>query len=159
METSVEPGRRELRPTSLHSQERIHANRKAADMETPQQPSPPEGTGDGSGLSPNVAGALSYLFLALTGVVFLLIDRRPFVRFHALQSIAVAIVLVAAWVVLGIAGFVLGLVPILGTLIALLLTVVLSLVGLVLWLYLMYEAAQGREWEVPWIGEQVRNWM
>lgn len=42
-----------------------------------------------SGLSENVAGMLCYLFGWLTGIIFLLIDRRPFVRFHAAQSLVI----------------------------------------------------------------------
>lgn len=42
-----------------------------------------------SGLSENVAGALCYLFGWLTGLIFLLVDKRPFVRFHAAQSLVI----------------------------------------------------------------------
>src|SRR5205814_618154 len=40
-----------------------------------------------SGLSENVAAMLSYVLGWLTGIIFYLIDRRPYVRFHAAQSI------------------------------------------------------------------------
>lgn len=40
-------------------------------------------------LPENVAGVLCYLFGWITGLIFLLVDRRPFVRFHAAQSVAV----------------------------------------------------------------------
>src|ERR1700756_2858422 len=46
----------------------------------------PAGT---TGLQENVAGLLCYLLGWLTGIIFLLIDKRPFVRFHAAQSIVV----------------------------------------------------------------------
>jgi uncharacterized membrane protein len=42
-----------------------------------------------SGLTENVAGLLCYLLGWLTGIIFLVIDKRPFVRFHAAQSIVV----------------------------------------------------------------------
>src|SRR6202041_3725850 len=42
-----------------------------------------------SGLSENVAGLLCYLLGWVTGLIFFLIDKRPFVRFHAAQSIVV----------------------------------------------------------------------
>ncbi|MGD0369191.1 MAG: zinc-ribbon domain-containing protein, partial [Acidobacteriaceae bacterium] len=42
-----------------------------------------------SGLSENVAAMLSYVLGWLTGIIFLVIDKRPFVRFHAAQSIVV----------------------------------------------------------------------
>src|SRR5215831_605147 len=40
-----------------------------------------------SGLSENAAATLSYVLGWLTGIIFYLIDRRPYVRFHAAQSI------------------------------------------------------------------------
>ncbi|MGB6524209.1 MAG: DUF4870 domain-containing protein [Candidatus Acidiferrales bacterium] len=40
-----------------------------------------------TGLSENVAGLLCYVLGWITGLIFLLIDKRPFVRFHAAQSL------------------------------------------------------------------------
>ena len=42
-----------------------------------------------SALSENLAALLSYVFGWITGLIFLLIDKRPYVRFHAAQSIVV----------------------------------------------------------------------
>jgi uncharacterized membrane protein len=42
-----------------------------------------------AGLQENVAGLLCYLLGWITGLIFLLIDKRPFVQFHAKQSIVV----------------------------------------------------------------------
>src|ERR1700689_1300802 len=42
-----------------------------------------------TGMSENVAGLLCYLLGWVTGLIFYLIDKRPFVRFHAAQSIVV----------------------------------------------------------------------
>jgi uncharacterized membrane protein len=42
-----------------------------------------------SGLPENIAALLSYVLGWITGLVFLLIDKRPYVRFHAAQSIVV----------------------------------------------------------------------
>ena len=41
------------------------------------------------GLAENIAGLLCYALGWITGIIFLLIDKRPFVRFHAAQSIVV----------------------------------------------------------------------
>lgn len=38
-------------------------------------------------LAENVAGLLCYVLGWITGLIFLLIDKRPFVRFHAAQSL------------------------------------------------------------------------
>lgn len=41
----------------------------------------------GSSLTENTAAALSYVLGWITGIIFFLIDKRPYVRFHAAQSI------------------------------------------------------------------------
>ena len=112
----------------------------------------------GSGLPENVAGALSYLLGPLTGIVFFIIDRqRPFVRFHAVQSIGVTI----AWVVIAVAlmvlSAILGVIPILGFLVGVLLSLGVSIVGFGLWIWLMYQAYSGKTWEVPVLGTHVRR--
>lgn len=48
------------------------------------QPPPPVAR---PGMSENTAAALSYALGWLTGIIFFLIDKRPYVRFHAAQSI------------------------------------------------------------------------
>ena len=40
-----------------------------------------------SGLSENAAALLSYVLGWITGIIFFVIDQRPYVRFHAMQSI------------------------------------------------------------------------
>ena len=111
----------------------------------------------GENLGKNVAGALSYLVGALTGVLFLVIDRRPFVRFHAMQSIVVTIAIIALSIAFGIFSLILGAVPIVGWLVGLLLSLGFSVAGFVLWIYLMYRAWQGDEWEVPVVGTYARR--
>src|SRR6185437_16260544 len=56
-------------------------------------------------LSENVAGLLCYILGWITGLIFLLIDKRPFVRFHAAQSLVtfgplhiISIILVMAFI-------------------------------------------------------------
>jgi uncharacterized membrane protein len=68
-----------------------------------------------SGLSENVAGLLCYLLGWITGLIFFLTDKRPFVRFHAAQSIVVfggltviRIVLAMLFVSSHLAGFSMG---------------------------------------------------
>lgn len=118
----------------------------------------PSSPGGGSGLPENVAGALSYLLGPITGVAFFVIDReRPFVRFHAVQSIAVTIGWVALVVVLMVLSAILGMIPILGWLVGVLLNLGLALAGFGLWLWLMFQAYQGREWTLPVLGEHARR--
>ena len=49
--------------------------------------SQPAAVPQGGGLSQNAAACLSYVLGWLTGIIFFLIDKRPYVRFHAAQSI------------------------------------------------------------------------
>jgi uncharacterized membrane protein len=100
-----------------------------------------------SGLQENVAACLSYVLGWLTGIIFLLIDKRPFVRFHAAQSIVVfgalhIIRLVLAFGFLGGRG--LGFFSIWS-----LLSTLVSLVTLVVWIVLMVTAYQGKRLEIP----------
>lgn len=111
-----------------------------------------------TGLAPNVAGALSYVFGIITGVLFLILEKRDsFVRFHAAQSIVVSVAVIAAWVGLTILSAILGVVPVIGWLVGLGLSLVFGLLSLGLWLYMMFQAFQGKEWEVPYLGEQARR--
>ena len=52
-------------------------------------PRPPPAAAPTAGMDENVAGLLSYFFGWITGIIFFLIDKRPFVKFHAAQSIVV----------------------------------------------------------------------
>ena len=110
-----------------------------------------------SGLPENIAAALSYLLGWITGLAFLLIDKRPNVRFHAAQSIVVFLGLQILQAVLG---------PIFGmgwwfgeggywgafTLGTLLLNLI-SILTLVLWIVLMLKAFQGVRFKVPLAGD------
>jgi len=49
----------------------------------------PPAAGSQSGLTENVAGLLCYALGWITGLIFFLIDKRPYVRFHAAQSMVV----------------------------------------------------------------------
>ncbi|HET8625274.1 MAG TPA: DUF4870 domain-containing protein [Gemmatimonadales bacterium] len=111
----------------------------------------------GTGLAPNVAGALAYLLGPITGIVFLLIEKNSaFVRFHAVQSIVFGVIWIIFWIVLSVISSV---VPVLGWIVGFLISIVAGLGGLVLWLLLMYKAYQGQEWELPVAGPIARKQM
>jgi len=99
-----------------------------------------------TGLQENVAGLLCYLLGWLTGIIFLLIDKRPFVRFHAAQSIVVFGALTIIRIILGFAFLGGGLIgfSLWGLLIS-----AIWLIWLVLWIVLMIMAYQGKMFEVP----------
>lgn len=99
----------------------------------------------GTGLPKNTAAALSYVLGPVTGVVFFVLEKDPFVRFHAMQSIVVFVVLFVLQWVFGITIVLLPLVPL------------ISILSFVLWLLLIYKAWQGDEWEVPLLGSYARK--
>ena len=99
----------------------------------------------GTGLKKNTAGALAYVLGPITGIIFLVIEKDPFVRFHAMQSTVVFVALFVLQWALGI------------TVILLFLSAIIGLVSFVLWLVLIYKAWQGEEWEVPVLGKVARN--
>ncbi len=108
------------------------------------------GPGAHSGLSENVAGLLCYVLGWVTGVVFFLIDKRPYVRFHAAQSIVVFGGLHILRVVLGMAfgiGFGFGAWGAFSF--GLLVFELIGLLSLVLWILLMIKAYQGERFRVP----------
>ena len=95
----------------------------------------------GTGLKKNTTAALSYVLGPVTGVIFLVLEKDPFVRFHAMQSIVVFGGLFVLQWVLGLTIILLPLVPLAGVL------------GFILWLVLIYKAWQGEKWEVPFVGK------
>jgi uncharacterized membrane protein len=108
------------------------------------QPQPPgyQPQPAGSGLSENVASGLSYVFGWLTGLIFYLIDKRPEVRFHAMQSIVFAVVaMLVGWVRLFTSGFIAGLLWL------------VSVVFFFTWIFLMIQAFQGKHFKLPVIGD------
>jgi uncharacterized membrane protein len=101
----------------------------------------------GTGLPKNTAAALSYVLGPVTGVVFYVLEKDPFVRFHAMQSIVVFVVLFALQWIVGITIVLLPVVPL------------ISILGFVLWLLLIYKAWMGEEWEVPMLGAYARKFV
>ncbi len=100
------------------------------------------------GLQENVAGLLCYVLGWLTGIIFLLIDKRPFVKFHAAQSIVVfggltviriALLFIHGFIGGGVIGW--GFLGLIGLLV--------GLVTLVLWILLMVKAYQHELFRVP----------
>lgn len=93
---------------------------------------------EGTGLPRNTAAALSYVLGWLTGIVFLLIEKDPFVRFHAMQSLITFGVLTL-----------LVMTPVIGWV----LSPLIMIVGFILWLVLIFKAYQGEEFMLPVVGE------
>jgi uncharacterized membrane protein len=114
------------------------------------QSSPPAAVPGQSQMSENVAGLLCYVVGWVTGVIFYFIDKRPYVRFHATQSIVTfgglhLLSIVIGWffgfsLFTGAFGvFSLGY-AVYG---------IVQLVALVLWIVLMIKAYQHDRFRVP----------
>ena len=109
-----------------------------------------------TGLTSNVAAALSYLLGFITGIIFLVIEphnKDPFVRFNAFQSIFLSIAYLVFSMVWGVL-FGMLLVVSLGFMFSLV-ALALRLVELgffLLWLFLMYKAYKNERVLLPIIG-------
>lgn len=103
------------------------------------------------GMAENVAGLLCYVLGWITGIIFFLIDKRPFVKFHAAQSIVVFgglhVINIVIGIIFGTGMMMMGGFGAFGLGAAL--YGLISLLGLVLWILLMVKAYQGEKFEVP----------
>lgn len=100
-----------------------------------------------AGIDENVAGLLCYVLGWVTGIIFLLIDKRPFVKFHAAQSIVVFGGLTVLRIGLAFMGGMTG--GIIGWGAYGMLSLILGLLTLVLWVLLMVKAYQHELFKVP----------
>ena len=100
------------------------------------------------GLSDNAAGALAYVTL-IPAIIFLVLaeyNRRPFIRFHAFQSIFLGIACIVLTMVLTF-------IPVIGWILEPLVFVVFF----IFWLLALIKAFGGKEWEIPVIGAFARK--
>ncbi len=111
----------------------------------PTMPPPPVQAA--SGLSDSAAGAIAYITI-IPAIIFLVLEpynRRPFVRFHAFQSLALGVI----W----FATSLLTVIPVLGWIVEMVLFVVLF----VAWIMCIIKASQGIRYKLPIIGDMVEN--
>jgi uncharacterized membrane protein len=94
-----------------------------------------------TGLEPNVAGLLCYVLGWVSGLVFLLLERKDkFVRFHAIQSIVV-------FGAINLAYFIVFRIPYIWVI-----GWIFWAFGIVLWIVLMVRAYQGEKPKMPVAG-------
>jgi uncharacterized membrane protein len=108
-------------------------------------------------MSENTAALLSYVLGWITGLIFLLIDKRPYVRFHAAQSLVLFGGLHILRAIIGIAfGFgwwLTGIGRWGGWGGGLFLISAISLLSFVLWIVCMVKAHQGVRFRVPFAAD------
>jgi len=117
-----------------------------------------------NGLAPNIAGLLCYVGGWISGIVFLVIEKKSkFVKFHAWQSLMTfGILSVAQIVISGIHSaiiaitssvflpiFAFGFITVAG-----ILSTIIWVLTTILWIILMIQAWNGKIWKLPWVG----NW-
>jgi uncharacterized membrane protein len=96
-----------------------------------------------TGLDENVAGFFCYLLGFITGIVFLVVEKKSsFVKFHAKQSTITFLILL-------VISLILGWIPIIGFLVLIL--------SLVLWLLLMVKALRGERYMLPIVGKMAEE--
>ncbi|MCD4740360.1 hypothetical protein K8R43_04160 [archaeon] len=109
----------------------------------------------------NLAGALAYLFGFVSGLLLFFIEKKStFVRFHAMQSMLLAVGVFVLSIVLGVGLTILSIIlamispAIAGifSLVTLLAWLLLVLVFFLLWIFLMFKAYQGAMFKLPVIG-------
>lgn len=95
------------------------------------------------GMSANVAGLLCYVLGWITGIIFLVLEKKSAsVRFHAWQSIM-------TFGVLTVASLILSPIPVLGVFFS----GAVGIIAFVLWIILMVQAGNDKKWKVPWAGD------
>ncbi|HYF91509.1 MAG TPA: zinc-ribbon domain-containing protein [Symbiobacteriaceae bacterium] len=106
--------------------------------------------GTQTGLQPNTAGLLCYVLGWLTGLIFYFVEKNPFVRFHAVQSVIVFLPLQIAQYLLFRLIFA----------ISWRLWAVASLLNTLLWvgelglaLFLMFKAYNNEKYKLPFVGD------
>lgn len=90
--------------------------------------------------------------------------KRPFQRFHAVQSLALTIVMVVLAIFVGISTAIISLVPVIGWLVALVVGCLSPLAVLMAWfalVYYGYQAYQGKRFGIPGLSTFLKdqNWI
>lgn len=109
-----------------------------------------------SGLTSNVAGALAYALGLITGVIFLVLEpykNDRFVRFHAMQSVIFTAACIAFSIVWRIVVGILANFSVWIALVTLPIRLLISLAFFGLWVYVIYQAYNQREFHIPFIGD------
>ena len=112
------------------------------------------------GLEENIAGLLCYVLGWVSGIYFLVREKEnKFVRFHAIQSIAVfgliTIIYIIIFIILNSVAGVFRWIPGFSFVLSILFGVfawLLGLLSMILWIILMAYAYQGQRFKLPWAG-------
>ncbi|MGD0794685.1 MAG: DUF4870 domain-containing protein [Dehalococcoidales bacterium] len=132
MELSPEERRKiyEEEKARLEAREQLERERKPAAEST-------------TTLSPNIAGLLCYVGAWITGIIFLILEKKnQWVRFHAVQSLV-------TFGGLAIISAIIGWLPFIGWLF----NVIIGITAFILWIVLMLRAYNGERYHLPIAGD------
>ena len=114
-----------------------------------------------AGMEENVAGLLCYIFWWVSGLIFLLIDKRPFVKFHAAQdiafNIAMAIIGFVFWIVALMITFLTAMIHLPIGFLTFFLWPIIGIAFFATWIFLMYKAYNHEKFKLPIIGNMVEK--
>ncbi len=108
-----------------------------------------------SGLSDTAAAAIAYITI-IPALIFLIIEpynKIPFVRFHSIQCLGLAVVSFVLHMGVYILGSILRVIPIFGAIIGGLLHLAVMVCIFVAWLMCIVKASQGQWFKLPVIGD------
>jgi uncharacterized membrane protein len=108
-----------------------------------------------AGIQDNVAGALTYLVGFITAIIFLVLEpynRRPFVRFHAFQSLIFSVGWIIFSIVLSMVFGILALTTHFLWPLFIMIRLCIGLGGFVIWLFLMFKAYNNEKYMLPIVG-------
>ncbi len=99
-------------------------------------------TKSSTGLEENVAAFLAYIVGPITGVLFIVLEKKSkFVKFHAFQSLFFSL---GALIV----TYVLGRIPVVGWV----LETPVGILFLLVWIYCLVKSIQGKKFKLPIVG-------
>lgn len=100
-------------------------------------------------LDENIAAALSYVVGIVTGIIFLVVEKEnKFVRFHAMQSVLLSVLLI----IVNIALNILRHIPLIGF-VAGMASWLVSVAAFVLFIFLIIKAYQKETYKLPVLGD------
>lgn len=99
----------------------------------------------------NLLAALAYLLIP--AIIFLIMDKRSFIRFHSLQ----AIVLFVCYIIVTIILSLIGIIPFVGFIIGIV-KIVINVLFLIAAIYTAIKAYHGERFKLFFIGDLVSKW-
>lgn len=110
----------------------------------------PETSPKTTDIDPKLAAMLAYLLNIVGGIIFFVISKDPYVRFHSMQSIMFFAATAVVYIGLMILGFIMPLILFLGWIVYL---------GIfAIWIVLMIKAYQGERFKLPVIGDMAEKY-